>query len=96
MDAESEADTQRAEAWRAEANVKREGPGSHEPDWARSGERCMTEAVIEKKLPARRDVPVGDTWDLASLFSSDAEWEAALAEWEKMLPGFGAFAGTLA
>ena len=55
----------------------------------------MTEAVIEKKLPARRDVPVGDTWDLASLFSSDAEWEAALAEWEKMIPGFEAFAGTL-
>jgi hypothetical protein len=39
----------------------------------------MSESVIEKKLPARRDVPVGDTWDLASLFSSDAEWEAALA-----------------
>ncbi|MFM8378105.1 MAG: oligoendopeptidase F [Planctomycetia bacterium] len=55
----------------------------------------MTDAVIEKKLPARRDVPVGDTWDLASLFSSDAEWEAALAEWEKMIPGFDAFAGTL-
>jgi len=55
----------------------------------------MTEAVVEKKLPARRDVPVGDTWDLASLFSSDAEWEAALAEWEKMIPGFAAFAGTL-
>ena len=55
----------------------------------------MTEAVIEKKLPARRDVPVGDTWDLSSLFSSDAEWEAALAEWEKMIPGFEAFAGTL-
>jgi hypothetical protein len=31
MDGESEADTQRAEAWRAEANVKREGLGSHEP-----------------------------------------------------------------
>ena len=31
MDGESEADTQRAEAWRAEANVKREGVGSHEP-----------------------------------------------------------------
>ena len=56
----------------------------------------MTEAVVEKKLPARRDVPVGDTWDLASLFSSDAEWEAALGEWEKMIPGFEAFAGTLA
>ena len=56
----------------------------------------MSEAIIEKKLPARRDVPVGDTWDLSSLFSSDAEWEAALAEWEKMIPGFEAFAGTLA
>jgi len=31
MDGESEADTQRAEAGRAEANVKREGVGSHEP-----------------------------------------------------------------
>ena len=31
MDAESEADMQRAEAWRAEANVRREGLGSHEP-----------------------------------------------------------------
>jgi hypothetical protein len=31
MDAESEAHTQRAEAWRAEANVKREGLGSREP-----------------------------------------------------------------
>ena len=56
----------------------------------------MAEAIIEKKLPARRDVPVGDTWDLSSLFSSDAEWEAALAEWEKMIPGFEAFTGTLA
>lgn len=56
----------------------------------------MSEAVVEKKLPARRDVPVGDTWDLASLFSSDAEWDVALADWEKMIPGFEAFAGTLA
>jgi len=31
MDGESEADTQRAEAGRAEANVQREGLGSHEP-----------------------------------------------------------------
>jgi len=55
----------------------------------------MNEAVIEKKLPARPDVPIGDTWDLASLFSSDKEWEAALADWEQRIPGFAAFAGTL-
>jgi len=35
MDGESEADTQRAEVWRTEASVKREGVGSHEPAWAR-------------------------------------------------------------
>ena len=39
MDGESEADTQRAEAGRAEANVKREGLGSHEPARAQPNER---------------------------------------------------------
>ena len=48
-----------------------------------------------KTLPARRDVRIGDTWDLESLFSSDREWEAALQAWERRIPGFAAFAGTL-
>ena len=55
----------------------------------------MTDTIIEKKLPARKDVPVGDTWDLSSLFSSDKEWESALVAWEQRIPGFAAFAGTL-
>jgi oligoendopeptidase F len=55
----------------------------------------MTDVGAVKRLPARGDVAVGDTWDLKSLFSSDAEWAAALAEWEKRIPGFSAFAGTL-
>ena len=42
MDGESEADTQRAEAGRAEANVKREGLGSHEPARAQQPERPAT------------------------------------------------------
>ena len=54
----------------------------------------MADTVV-KSLPARRDVTVGDTWDLGSLFASDAEWAAALSEWEKRIPGFAAFAGTL-
>ena len=45
----------------------------------------MTETTIEKKLPTRRDVPVGDTWDLSSLFSSDKEWEAARAAWGRAI-----------
>jgi oligoendopeptidase F len=55
----------------------------------------MTDVGAVKRLPARGDVAVGDTWDLKSLFSSDAEWAVALAEWEKRIPGFSAFAGTL-
>jgi oligoendopeptidase F len=55
----------------------------------------MTDVGAVKRLPARGDVAVGATWDLKSLFSSDAEWAAALAEWEKRIPGFSAFAGTL-
>jgi len=30
--------------------------------------------VDVKTLPARKDVPVGDTWDLVSLCRSDANW----------------------
>ena len=54
----------------------------------------MSDTAV-KKLPARKDVAAGDTWDLASLFRSDAEWETALAAWEKRIPEFAAFAGTL-
>jgi oligoendopeptidase F len=46
-------------------------------------------------LKVRGEVAEGDTWDLASLFSSDGAWEAALADWEGTIPGFVAFAGTL-
>jgi hypothetical protein len=42
MDGESAADTQRAEGWRPEANVKREGLGSHEPARAQRSERPGT------------------------------------------------------
>jgi len=54
----------------------------------------MSDAPV-KTLPARKDVPAADTWDLASLFRSDAEWEEALAAWENRIPEFAAFAGTL-
>jgi oligoendopeptidase F len=54
----------------------------------------MNDAPV-KTLPARKDVPAADTWDLASLFRSDAEWEGALAAWENRIPEFAAFAGTL-
>ena len=55
----------------------------------------MSDTIVEKKLPARKDVAVGDTWDLASLCRSDAEWEQALAAWEERIGQFAPYAGTL-
>jgi oligoendopeptidase F len=55
----------------------------------------MSDTIIEKKLPARKDVAVGDTWDLASLCRSDAEWEETLAVWEERIGQFAPYAGTL-
>jgi oligoendopeptidase F len=55
----------------------------------------MSGATAAKSLPARRDVAIGDTWDLSSLFRSDAEWDSALAAWEGRIDEFAAFAGTL-
>jgi len=55
----------------------------------------MSQSIAEKRLLPRRDVPVADTWDLSSLFSTAADWEAALVEWEGRIAGYDAFAGTL-
>jgi oligoendopeptidase F len=54
----------------------------------------MAESAV-KTLPARKAVPAGDTWDLASLCRSDAEWEEALAAWETRISQFAPYAGTL-
>jgi oligoendopeptidase F len=54
----------------------------------------MTDVAM-KALPARRDVAVGDTWDLTSLFRSDADWQDALTAWEERIPQFAPYAGTL-
>jgi oligoendopeptidase F len=48
-----------------------------------------------KKLPTRSQVKAEDTWDLSSLFKSDAEWERAFTAWEKQIPQYAKFRGTL-
>lgn len=47
-------------------------------------------------LPPRNKVKTQDTWDLGSLYSSDAAWEKDFARWSKMEKGFAAFRGKLA
>lgn len=48
-----------------------------------------------KTLVPREKVKVEDTWNLATLFASDAEWEAAFEKWKKQIPRYSKFRGTL-
>ena len=47
-------------------------------------------------LPLRSEVPVEQTWDLASVYATPADWEAACAELAAQLPVLAAFRGRLA
>ena len=46
-------------------------------------------------VPARRDIPVEQTWDAASVFPDDAAWAAEIAAVEAALPSFAAFQARL-
>lgn len=48
-----------------------------------------------KELPARDQVKVEDTWDLSSLYQSDAAWEEAFGQWEKRIPDYSRYQGKL-
>lgn len=48
------------------------------------------------KLLKRQQVKVADQWNLASLYRSDKEWEAAFKTWERRIEGYGRFKGKLA
>src|SRR5262245_4607638 len=47
------------------------------------------------RLPARSNVKPADTWDLAPLCESDAQWEELFARLDKMVAGFAKFRGKL-
>src|SRR6184192_441572 len=48
-----------------------------------------------KTLPPRTKVKTSDCWDLASLFKSDSEWEAAFDRWSHQIAGFEKFRGKI-
>ena len=55
----------------------------------------LRQARKAKTLPPRDKVKPDDTWDLASLFTNDDEWEDAFEKWEKQIPKYAKFRGTL-
>ncbi len=48
-----------------------------------------------QRLPSRDQVPREDTWDLTSLLSDDAAWEAEFARYERRLKGYDRYRGKL-
>ena len=49
----------------------------------------------EIALPDRSEIPVGDTWDLSSLYPDDTAWEADFDRWERLVEGYPAFRGRM-
>lgn len=49
-----------------------------------------------KRLIARSEVAMGDTWDLSSLYPCDADWEADFKVFETMIGDYNNFRGRLA
>lgn len=47
------------------------------------------------RIPTRDQLKASDTWDLSSLFSSDAGWEKALKRYERRGTGYQSFRGVL-
>ena len=48
-----------------------------------------------KTLPPRSKVKTADTWNLAAMFKTDADWETAFTKWEEQIPGYEKFKGHL-
>ena len=46
-------------------------------------------------LPNRTDIPIGETWNLESIFPTVEAWEAGLKEVEDLIPGIADFQGKL-
>lgn len=66
-------------------------PGPRKPS-----PKAKSASPAAKTLPPRERVKPADAWDLSSLFASDDEWEIAFNKWQKLIPRYEKFRGTLA
>ena len=47
------------------------------------------------RVPTRAEVPASDTWDLTTLFETEATWDAAFIVWSSQVDKFEAYRGRL-
>jgi oligoendopeptidase F len=57
--------------------------------------KAKVKAPASRSLPPRTKVKAADTWNLATLFKSDAEWETAFKEWTARIPQYAQYSGRL-
>ena len=62
----------------------------------RRGRERKVVRMAPTTIPARRDVPLENTWDAVSVFADDERWEEALQAIERRLPDLAEFRGHLA
>ncbi|MFC3884409.1 oligoendopeptidase F [Bacillus songklensis] len=55
----------------------------------------MTEQSAVKKLPARSEIKVEDTWKLEDIFATDDEWEKEFEEVKALIPNMAKYQGKL-
>ncbi|ALC91847.1 oligopeptidase PepB [Bacillus sp. FJAT-18017] len=55
----------------------------------------MTNETTVKKLPARSEVAIEETWRLEDIFASDDEWEKEFQDVKGLIPGVAAHRGKL-
>ena len=51
--------------------------------------------MSKKTIPARKDVPAKDKWNLSSIYKSDDDWEAALKSIPELTKKAASFKGRL-
>ncbi|HAH61936.1 MAG TPA: oligoendopeptidase F, partial [Treponema sp.] len=52
--------------------------------------------MAKNSVPARKDIPASDKWDLTSLFASDSDWETTLKTLEGLTSEITQYKGRLA
>lgn len=55
----------------------------------------MANETAVKKLPARNEIAVEDTWRLEDIFSNDDEWENEFKQVKELIPGINSYQGKL-
>lgn len=57
---------------------------------------CYTSRMNTETIPARKDVPAKDKWDLTQLYASDKDWEADLKKLSSLTKKVASYKGKLA